>query len=92
MSALRELGSHVTANSSRNSEIGPRQAVDHKSRILSRSTISLELHAKMVEEIDVAKCNFLKFRRSVTLTLTLDQVNVISVCATHNTVPACPTM
>ena len=41
----------------------------------------------MVEEVDVEKWNFQKFRRSVTLTLTLDQVKVTapsrSLLATH---------
>jgi len=32
----------------------------------------------MAEDIDVEKCNFRKLRRSVTLTL--DQVKVISAC------------
>jgi len=30
----------------------------------------------MVEEIDLEECNFQNFRSSVTLTLTLDQVEV----------------
>ena len=33
----------------------------------------------MAEEIDVEKCNFRKFRSLVTLTLTLDRVEVILV-------------
>ena len=47
--------------------------------ILSPSTISFELHAKTAEEIDVEKCNFCNFDSSVTLTLTLDQVEVTLV-------------
>jgi len=39
-------------------------------------TISFELHAKMAEKIDLEKCNC---RNSVTLTLTLDRVEVILV-------------
>jgi len=37
--------------------------------ILSQSTISFELHSKMMEDIDLEKCNFRNFRSSVTLTL-----------------------
>jgi len=48
--------------------------------ILSQSTISFELYAKMAEETDLEKCNFWNFRSSVTLTLTLDQVAVILAC------------
>jgi len=33
----------------------------------------------MAEEIDIEKCNFRNFRSSVTLTLTLDRVEVILV-------------
>jgi len=47
--------------------------------ILSLTTITFELHAKMVEEIDLEKCNFRNFTSSVTLTLTLDRVEVIRV-------------
>jgi len=47
--------------------------------ILSPSTISFELHAKMAEEIDLEKCNFRNFGSSVTLTLTLDRVEVTLV-------------
>jgi len=43
--------------------------------ILSPTTISFELHAKMAEEIDLEKCNFRNFRSSVTLTF--DRVEVI---------------
>jgi len=48
--------------------------------ILSQSTISFELYAKIAEETDLEKCNFRNFRSSVTLILTLDQVEVILVC------------
>jgi len=43
------------------------------------NTISFELHAKIVEEINLEKCNFQNFRSSVTLILTLDPVEVILV-------------
>jgi len=36
-----------------------------------------------VEEIDAEKCNLRKLRKSVTLTLTLDQVKVILACTIH---------
>ena len=42
-------------------------------------TISFELHAKTAEEIDLEKCNFCNFGRSVTLILTLDRVEVTLV-------------
>jgi len=41
--------------------------------------MSFELHAKTVEEIDLEKCNFRNFGRIVTLTLTLDRVEVMLV-------------
>ena len=44
--------------------------------ILWPPTISFELHTKMAEEIDLEKCNFRNFGSSVTLTLTLDRVEV----------------
>jgi len=47
--------------------------------ILWPPTISFELHAKTAEEIDLEKCTFRKFGTSVTLTLTLDQVEVTLV-------------
>ena len=47
--------------------------------ILSPPTIRFELNAKMVEEIDLEKCNFCNFGSSVTLTLTLDRVEVTLV-------------
>jgi len=48
--------------------------------ILWPPTISFELHAEMAEEIDLEKCTFRNFGRSVTLTLTLDRVEVTLVC------------
>jgi len=48
--------------------------------ILSQSTISFELRPKMAEEKDLERCKFFhKFRRSVTLTVTLDRVEVTQV-------------
>jgi len=47
--------------------------------ILSPSTISFELHAKTVEEIGLEMCNFHNFGRSVTLTLTVDWVEITLV-------------
>ena len=47
--------------------------------ILQPPTISFELHAKMAEEIDLEKCTFRNFGSSVTLTLTLDRVEVTLV-------------
>jgi len=44
--------------------------------ILSPSTISFELYAKTAEEIDLERWTILNFGRSVTLTLTLDRVEV----------------
>jgi len=38
------------------------------------------MHAKMAEERDLEKCNFRNFRSSVTLTLTLDRVEVKLMC------------
>jgi len=46
-------------------------------RILWPITIIFELHAEMAEEIDLEKCTFRNFGCSVTLTLTLDRVEVI---------------
>jgi len=43
------------------------------------STISFELHAKPAEEIDLEKCTFRNFGSSMTLTLTLDRVEVTLV-------------
>ena len=40
------------------------------------STISFELHTKMAEEINLEKCTFRKFGSSMTLTWTLDWVEV----------------
>jgi len=42
-------------------------------------TISFELHAEMAEEIDLEKCTFHNFGSPMTLTLTLDQVEVTLV-------------
>jgi len=42
-------------------------------------TISFELYVKMAEEIDLEKCTFRNFGSSVTLTLTLDRVEVTLV-------------
>jgi len=47
--------------------------------ILSPSTVTFELHAKTAEEIDLEKSNFCNFGSSVTLTLTLDRVEVTLV-------------
>jgi len=44
--------------------------------MLSPPTVSFEIYAEMADEIDLEKCNFRTFRSSVTLTLTLDQVEV----------------
>jgi len=45
------------------------------------------LHAKMAEEIDLEKCNFRKFRSSVTLIVTLDWVEVILVRTSGRSLP-----
>jgi len=44
--------------------------------------MSFELHAKTAEEIDLEKCNFCNFRRSVTLILTVDvvEVTLVRIC------------
>jgi len=55
--------------------------------ILSPTTISFELHAKTAEEIDLEKCNFRNFGNSMTLTLTLDQVEVTLVRITGQGLP-----
>ena len=47
--------------------------------ILWSPTISFELYAEMAEEIDLEKCTFRNFGRSVTLTLILDRVEVTLV-------------
>jgi len=47
--------------------------------VLSPPTIIFELHAKAAEEIDIEKCTFRNFGSSVTLTLTLDRVEVTLV-------------
>jgi len=55
--------------------------------ILWPATISFELHAKMAEEIDLEKCTFRNFGSSVTLTLTLDRVEVTLVCISGRGLP-----
>ena len=55
-----------------NSKIGLQQV----GSIKSSSTISFELHDKMAEEIDLENCNFRDSRSPVTLTLTLNRVEV----------------
>jgi len=47
--------------------------------ILWPPSISFEFHAKTVEEIDLEKSTFRNFGKSVTLTLTLDRVEVTLV-------------
>jgi len=44
--------------------------------------MSFELHAKSAEEIDLEKCNYSNFGRSVTLTLTIDgvEVTLVRIC------------
>jgi len=48
--------------------------------VLWPPTITFELHAKTAEEIYLEKCTFRNFGSSVTLTLTLDRVEVTLVC------------
>jgi len=55
--------------------------------ILWPPTISFELHAKPAEEIDLEKCTFRNFGSSVTLTLTLDRVEVILVRTSGQDLP-----
>ena len=43
------------------------------------TNISFKLHAEMAEEIDLEKCTFRNFGSSVTLTVTLDRVEVTLV-------------
>ena len=62
-----------------NSKIGLRQAVVQVPYYGWPPTISFELHAKMAEQIDLEKCTFRNFGSFVTLTLTLDRVEVILV-------------
>ena len=52
--------------------------LDGNSKIGSPS-ISFELHAEMAEEIDLEKCTFRNFGSFMTLTLTLDRVEVTLV-------------
>ena len=66
-----------------NSKIGLRQATCSPGPILWPSTISFELHAEMAEEIDPVMGNCRKFECSVTLTL--DQVKVMSTDSTCRT-------
>jgi len=63
--------------------------------VLSRSTLSFELHDKITEKMDLGKCNFgifRNFRSPVILTLTLDRVKVTSTCTVRAGLPACLTM
>jgi len=53
--------------------------------ILSQVTISFELHAKTVEEIDLEKCNFRNFGSSVTLTVF--RVEVTLMCISDRGLP-----
>ena len=76
ISTFGEVWTLVIAFLEGNSKIGLWQAVGP---ILSPSTISFELHAKMAEEIDLEKCNFHNFGSSETLTLTLGWVRVTLV-------------
>jgi len=55
--------------------------------ILWPPTISFEVHAKPAEEIDLEKCTFWNFGSSVTLTLTLDRVEVTLVRTTGRGLP-----
>ena len=48
--------------------------------ILSLSTVSFELHAKMAEEVDLEKCTFRNFGSSVTLTLDRVEVTLVRIC------------
>jgi len=48
--------------------------------ILSLPTTTFELHAKMVEETDLEKCNFRNFTSSVTLTLYRVEVILVRIC------------
>jgi len=60
-------------------------------KLLFRSppTISFELYAK-ASEIDVEKCTFRNFGSSVTLTLTLDRVEVTLMCISGRGLPTHP--
>jgi len=55
--------------------------------ILSPSTTSFKLHAKTAEETDLEKCNFRNFGSSVTLTLTVNRVEVTLVCICGRRLP-----
>jgi len=48
--------------------------------ILWRPTISFQLHAKMVEEIDLEECTFRNFGSAVTLTLDRVEVKLVRIC------------
>ena len=65
---------------------------DPAENLITATTITFELHAKMAKEIDLEKCNFRNFGSSVTLTLTLDRVKVTSSYTVHVGLPVCPTM
>jgi len=75
---LDEVWTLVIAFLDGNSKIGLRQAVVQVP-YYGPPTISFELHAEMTEEIDLKKCTFRNFGSSVTLTLTLDRVEVTMV-------------
>jgi len=47
-----------------------------QSRSHTITTIKVELHAKTAEEIDLEKCTLRNFGSSVSMTLTLDRVEV----------------
>jgi len=49
--------------------------------------MSFELPAKTAEEIDLEKCNFRNFGSYVTLTLTLDRVEVTPMCICDGDLP-----
>jgi len=55
--------------------------------VLSPPIITFELHAKTAEEMDLEKCTFRNFGSSVTLTLTLDRVEVTLVCISGQGLP-----
>ena len=55
--------------------------------ILSPTTISFELHAKVAEEIDPEKCNFKNFRSAVTLTLGRVEVILVHIWSRSTNTP-----
>jgi len=72
----------------------PRRKVENRAptSILSLTNISVELHVKVVEEIDLEMCivgNCRKFKCFATLTLTLDRVKVTSTYTVHVELPTC---